>query len=243
MVLGVMAMIKIAICDDEKIYIENLINDITEIYGDTSGFQFNQFSSGEDFISEFSRGQFDIIFMDIEMNEMDGLKTSEYTRSIDPNVILAFLTSYDKFVYLGYEVNAFRYILKYQPRPLYLKQIKDTIDEYNRKRNYIPVNYNGTLKQLMIDDIYYIEVYSREIVIHLLDKTVTTKGKLKDFEQELSGLYFVKSDKSHLVNTANIDYIEKNKLLLKNGEQLFVSRKHYKDVVDIFIEYTKSRCV
>ena len=236
-------MIRIAICDDEKIYIENLINDITEIYKDTSCFRFKQFNNGEDFISQFSRGQFDIIFMDIEMNEMDGLKTSEHIRSIDPNVILTFLTSYDKFVYLGYEVNAFRYILKYQPRPLYLKQIKDTIDEYNRKRKCIPINYNGILKQLMIDDIYYIEVYSREIVIHLSNKTVTTKGKLKDFEQELSGLYFVKSDKSHLVNTANIDYIEKNKLLLKNGEQLFVSRKHYKDVVDIFIEYTKSRCV
>lgn len=236
-------MIRIAICDDEKFYIENLINDITEIYKDTSCFRFKQFNNGEDFISQFSRGQFDIIFMDIEMNEMNGLKTSEYIRSIDSNVILAFLTSYDKFVYLGYEVNAFRYILKYQPRPLYLKQIKDTIDEYNRKRKCIPINYSGILKQLMIDDIYYIEVYSREIVIHLSDKTVTTKGKLKDFEQELSGLYFVKSDKSHLVNTANIDYIEKNKLLLKNGEQLFVSRKHYKDVVDIFIEYTKSRCV
>ena len=84
-------------------------------------------------ISNFSRGEFDIIFMDIEMKELDGLKTAEYIRSIDRNVILAFLTNYDKFVYSGYEVNAFRYILKDQARPIYLKQIKDTIDEYSRK--------------------------------------------------------------------------------------------------------------
>ncbi len=233
----------IAICDDENIFIDTLIKDIAEIYGDNSKFHIEAYKDGEDFISTFSRGQFDIIFMDIEMSGMDGLKTAEFIRSIDKNVILAFLTSYDKFVYSGYEVNAFRYILKYQPRPIYLKQIKDTINEYNRKRKFIPIYINDILKQLPIDDIYYIEVYLRKIVIHLSDKTYTTVGKLNDYVHELDGLYFVKPDKSHLVNAANIDYVEKDRLFLKNGEVLFVSRKHYKDVVDIFIEYTKSRCV
>ena len=236
-------MIKIAICDDEKNYIDTLLKDIAEIYGDNNGFQFKTFNSGEDFISDFLRGQFDIIFMDIEMNEMDGLKTAEFIRSIDRNVILAFLTSYDKFVYSGYEVNAFRYILKHQPRPLYLKQIKDTIDEYSRKLKYITIHLNDVLQKLMIDDIYYIEVYSREILIHLSDRIYKTTGKLKDYENDFKGMYFVKPDKSHLVNAANIDFVEKERLLLKNGEHLFISRKHYKDVVDIFIEYTKSRCV
>lgn len=237
------ALINIAICDDEKIYIDALLKDISEIYGDTKNFHFRSFISGEDIISNFTRGKFDIIFMDIEMNEMDGLKTAEYLRSIDRNVILAFLTNYDKFVYSGYEVNAFRYILKDQPRPLYLKQIKDTIDEYSRKFKYITIYLNDVLQKLMIDDIYYIEVYSREIIIHLSDKCHRTTGKLKDYEDTFSGMYFAKPDKSHLVNAANIDFVEKDRLLLKNGEHLYISRKHYKEVVEAFIEYTKSRCI
>ena len=235
-------MIKIAICDDEQTYIDILLKDIAEIYNDLSDrLQFVIFQSGEEFIANFSKGKFDIIFMDIEMSEMNGLKTAEFIRSIDQNVILAFLTSYDKFVYSGYEVNAFRYILKSQPRPLYLKQIKDTIDEYSRKLRYILVEIEGKLQRIMINDIYYIEVYLREIVIHLFDKTYKTTGKLKDYENDLIGMYFVKPDKSHLVNAANIDFVEKDKLLLKNGEHLYISRKHYKDVVEAFIEYTKSR--
>lgn len=236
-------MINIAICDDEKICIDTLLNDITEIYGDTTRFHFRSFSSGEDIISNFTRGQFDIIFMDIEMAEMDGLKTAEYIRSLDRNVILAFLTNYEKFVYSGYEVNAFRYILKDQPRPIYIKQIKDTINEYNRKLKYITIYSNDVLQKLMIDDIYYIEVYSREIIIHLADKCHRTTGKLKDYEDTFKGMYFAKPDRSHLVNAANIDFVEKDRLLLKNGEHLYISRRHYKDIVEAFIEYTKSRCI
>jgi DNA-binding LytR/AlgR family response regulator len=236
-------LVNIAICDDEKSYVDTLLNDITEIYGENNSFHFRSFNSGEDIISNFSRGEFDIIFMDIEMKELDGLKTAEYIRSIDRNVILAFLTNYDKFVYSGYEVNAFRYILKDQARPIYLKQIKDTIDEYSRKFKYITIYLNDVLQKLMIDDIYYIEVYSREIIIHLADKCHRTTGKLKDYETNLKGMYFAKPDKSHLVNAANIDFVEKDRLLLKNGEHLYISRKHYKEIVDTFVEYTKSRCI
>ena len=137
---------RIAICDDERTYIKKIENDINSLKTHENEFEFSEFESGEAFISGFSKDKYDLIILDIEMNDLNGLQTAEFLRQIDKNVILIFMTSYDKFVYQGYEVNAFRYILKNQPEPIYLKQLSDTIQEYYRNKKYIKVVDNDIEK-------------------------------------------------------------------------------------------------
>ncbi len=119
------------------------------------------------------------------------------------------MTSFDKFVYQGYEVKAFRYILKNQPKSIYLKQLSDTVQEYYRNKKYIKVIDDGIEKELLTVDILYIEVYSHQIVIHTLNKDYYQKGKLRLMKM-LEECLFVRSDKSVLINITNIDYIKKN---------------------------------
>lgn len=111
---------RIAICDDEKTYIEKLKNGINSLQTHENEFEFSEFESGESFIEQFSKDKYDLVILDIEMKDLNGLQTAEFLRQIDKNVILIFMTSFDKFVYQGYEVKAFRYILKNQPKSIYL---------------------------------------------------------------------------------------------------------------------------
>jgi DNA-binding LytR/AlgR family response regulator len=104
--------------------------DIKSFQTHENEFEFSEFESGEEFIAEFSNDKYDLLILDIEMKDLNGLQTAEFLRQIDKNVILIFMTSFDKFVYQGYEVKAFRYILKNQPEPIYFKQLSDTIQEY-----------------------------------------------------------------------------------------------------------------
>lgn len=232
---------RIAICDDERTYIEKIKNDINSLKTHENEFEFSEFESGEAFISEFSKDKYDLIILDIEMKDLNGLQTAEFLRQIDKNVILIFMTSYDKFVYQGYEVNAFRYILKNQPEPIYLKQLSDTIQEYYRNKKYIKVVDNDIEKELLTVDILYIEVYSHQIVIHTFNKEYYQKGKLSDYEKMLEGCLFVRSDKSVLINITNIDYIKKNQVFLKNGKSLYVSRNHLENITKAFLKFSRSR--
>lgn len=232
---------RIAICDDERTYIKKIENDINSLKTHENEFEFSEFESGEAFISGFSKDKYDLIILDIEVNDLNGLQTAEFLRQIDKNVILIFMTSYDKFVYQGYEVNAFRYILKNQPEPIYLKQLSDTIQEYYRNKKYIKVIDDGIEKELLTVDILYIEVYSHQIVIHTLNKHYYQKGKLGDYEKMLEGCLFVRSDKSVLINITNIDYIKKNQVFLKNGKSLYVSRNHLENITKAFLKFSRSR--
>ena len=232
---------RIAICDDERTYIEKIKNDINSLKTHENEFEFSEFESGEAFISEFSKDKYDLIILDIEMKDLNGLQTAEFLRQIDKNVILIFMTSYDKFGYQGYEVNAFRYILKNQPEPIYLKQLSDTIQEYYRNKKYIKVVDNDIEKELLTVDILYIEVYSHQIVIHTFNKEYYQKGKLSDYEKMLEACLFVRSDKSVLINITNIDYIKKNQVFMKNGKILYVSRNHLEKVTKAFLKFSRNR--
>lgn len=232
---------RIAICDDERTYIEKIKNDINSLKTHENEFEFSEFESGEAFISEFPKDKYDLIILVIEMKDLNGLQTAEFLRQIDKNVILIFMTSYDKFVYQGYEVNAFRYILKNQPEPIYLKQLSDTIQEYYRNKKYIKVVDNDIEKELLTVDILYIEVYSHQIVIHTFNKEYYQKGKLSDYEKMLEACLFVRSDKSVLINIANIDYIKKNQVYMKNGKILYVSRNHLENITKAFLKFSRSR--
>lgn len=193
------------------------------------------------FIEQFSKDKYDLVILDIEMKDLNGLQTAEFLRQIDKNVILIFMTSFDKFVYQGYEVKAFRYILKNQPKSIYLKQLSDTVQGYYRNKKYIKVIDDGIEKELLTVDILYIEVYSHQIVIHTLNKHYYQKGKLGDYEKMLEGCLFVRSDKSVLINITNIDYIKKNQVFLKNGKSLYVSRNHLENITKAFLKFSRSR--
>ena len=232
---------RIAICDDERTYIKKIENDINSLKTHENEFEFSEFESGEAFISGFSKDKYDLIILDIEMNDLNGLQTAEFLRQIDKNVILIFMTGYDKFVYQGYEVNAFRYILKNQPEPIYLKQLSDTIQEYYRNKKYIKVVDNDIEKELLTVDILYIEVYSHQIVIHTFNKEYYQKGKLSDYEKMLEECLFVRSDKSVLINITNIDYIKKNQVFMKNGKILYVSRNHLEKITKAFLKFSRNR--
>ena len=175
------------------------------------------------------------------MNGLNGLETAEFIRSIDDKVIIIFLTSYEKFACQGYEVRAFRYILKTQPHSIYMKQLDDAIHEYYRNTRYIIASVNGKDEKLLTDDILYLEVFSHKIQIHTKTEDYTVKGTLSEFEAQLSDSLFARLDKSSLVNIINIDYIRKNEVILVNGKTLFASRNHIRNIKESFMNYSRSR--
>ena len=104
-----MIFVRIAVCDDDKAFISEIIKNIEEIKTCNDVISVNEYLSGEKLLNDFHSNLFDIIILDIGMEGINGIKTAEYIRKIDANVIIIFLTSFESFVYRGYEVKAFTY--------------------------------------------------------------------------------------------------------------------------------------
>jgi len=155
---------RIAVCDDDKTFINEINDDIAEIKTENDIINIEEYLSGEKLIKDFHKGLFDIIILDIEMGCLNGLETAEYIRKLDSDVIIIFLTSYESFVYRGYEVKAFRYILKNQPRSMRLEQLQAAINECCMNSHTIVLPYKSSSSRFQLKDIMFILL----LILHIL---------------------------------------------------------------------------
>lgn len=175
--------LKIAVCDDEMLFLKTLKKQISEILSNNS-YIILEFFSGEQLIESFQREKFDIVILDIEMDGINGIETAKKIRAIDRSVTIAFLTSHENFAIQGYEVNAERYILKQQPEYMYREQLVALFKDYSQNHKRFNYNKNGKAFSVNVSDIIYFEVLNRKITLHSLNGDFDYYGKISELDNE-----------------------------------------------------------
>ena len=217
----------IAICDDEKVFLKQLHMKINSLK--IHNCQISEFTSGQELLSNFVKGMYEIIILDVEMPGLNGLETAERIRQTDKSVIISFLTNYSEFAVKGYEVGAFRYILKNQPDYAYMEQLLSVFDEYNQKfRTFTFTNRNLTFSFKLIHILYF-EVHGRKVTI------------FAEICSELQEYHFVQTNKGMLVNLEHIQQLVKNDIILSNGKKIQLGRTYKDKIISDYLEYTSER--
>ena len=150
-------MLQIAICDDEQFYREK-IQALVRKYLDNHDltYEFHLFSSGKDFLNQAENSvKFDIVFMDISMDAMDGIRTAMQMRTFHSDTFLVLVTAFIDYVLEGYKVNAVRYLLK-DSLDASLTECMDAILQKMLAAQVTFPFINGK-KKLHTDNILYIE--------------------------------------------------------------------------------------
>ena len=151
-------MIKIAICDDEKQQL-NILKNIISINLDLRGLDYKiyEFDCGENLLDSLSENTYDIIFSDIEMKILDGIETAKKIRIQDKKSIIIFVTSHPDFVFQGYDVKAFNYILKPYNAEKIANILYSALDELDHVQdNFFVVELkSGTHKLNLSDTLYF----------------------------------------------------------------------------------------
>lgn len=226
---------KIAICDDQQIFVDRLKNLITdneaEIY---------LFNTGDELLK--SEINFDIVLLDIEMPGIDGLGTAAELYKRNKKTLLLFITSHREYLTKGYEFRAFRYVLKSEPDEFVRQNIQDAIEEYRNYDFYITVNYKGTVAKVLSTQIIYIESLGHTITIHTENKDYIGQNKFKDICDLLAQHGFVQCHKSYMVNMRCIESIEKNSCInIINGVKIPIGRKYNANIIDSYLEFMDRR--
>ena len=242
-ILNGAGIVRIAVCDDEQLFIDKIKGDIEEQLLNPANYSIEEFHSGEALIQKYNGVQmpFDIIFLDIEMNGMSGIETAKFIRQKDNSVLIVFLTRHQEFAISGYEVKAFRYILKSEPNPVFMRHLGEVFKEYSNSNKTLFVRTKDMKIAIKFEKIIYIEVYNRKIIVHTDETDYEYYAKLADIEHELAGYSFVKTNKSYLINLAYVKLLESNYAILKNGRKLSISRRFKTAVEHAFVEFLIGR--
>ena len=187
---------KAAICDDEKIFRDDLIKHLQKMDPDL---EFHEFTNGKELIR--SKMQFDIIFLDIEMPELDGMETAAKLRKLSVGSLIIFLTSHIERVQDAFKVKAFRFLTKpVEAEPL-LEALKSAKAEIEQQEKVV-INQKGRIYELKLTDIVYIEAYGDGTYIYdNRDNVYECSVQLKEWNNRLEGSGFYKIHKSYIIIT------------------------------------------
>ena len=222
-----MTVLRIGICDDladARLVLRSALERILEIRKIQG--QFFEFSSGETLLRWYDRhaGELDVVFLDIELHELDGMETARRLRAADAGLQLVFVTGYADHVFDGYSVGALGYLMK-PPKQEQLEAVLDraqTALVRDLDRAYI-CRSGDTHYRVPISNILYFASDRRQVRCVTEGRTYTFYGKLDAVAQEV-GSTFVRVHQRYLVRAGAVDRMEGSEVVLCTGDHLPVSR-------------------
>lgn len=194
-------MRNIAIVEDEDLAAQALIDHIKQYEAQTGqSFQIFRFANGADFLQDY-RAVYAVVFLDVQMPKMNGLKTALQLRRCDKNVSIIFITNLVQYALKGYEVDAVSYLIKPVSYYDFSMKFKKALDIYllNEDRSFT-VNTPGGLCRISTDKLMYVEIMNHRLFYHLIDDVIEMTGVLSGVEQQLSRFGFLRCNKCYLVN-------------------------------------------
>ncbi len=229
----------VAIVEDEQSYIDVLISHLNK-FAEANQIKFiiNTYSDGYNLLDDY-KCQYDIIFLDIELIQLNGLKTAEEVRKVDENVIIIFVTNLINFAVKGYDVDAQSFLVKPVSYFKFSREMQKVIKKLsNQNSQFIIINTDSGLKKIDTIQIIYIESKKHELIINTATEHYSIWGSLKEYEQKLAPFHFYRCNNSYIVNLAKIRGIHEDYVLIEN-EQLKISRARKKDFLNTLTDYYK----
>ena len=203
------------------------------------------FECAEEYLFKAEQNAYDVIFLDISMRGQNGMELARQIREKEKDVILVFVTSDASYVFDGYEVGAYRYLMK----PLDEEKLWEILD-YARTQNaedngnYILVKKDGQSVRVDLKDMLYIEAQKHYVNLCMENKESinikTAFTELLQETQEKSDTIFL-THRSYAVNIEKVVRIGRTECVLSDSSVIPVSRSFYKEVNEAFIKYHLGR--
>ena len=237
-------MFKIAVCDDESLFAENLKELISDYMTEKDLVcEIDTYISGKKLLEQGVKvTQYEIIFLDINMEEIDGIKAAETIRKLSRDVFIVFVTAYVDYSLEGYRLDVIRYLLKGNTN--FKNTVNECIDAIMEKKNYSVIkkvfNFKEGRKEIILDRLLYIESNLHKLMFYVTDndgEPYIMSEKLDTLEGELAGNNFIRIHKSYLVNAKYIESITRYKVKLPDGVELAIPKARYTFVKKQFIAY------
>lgn len=228
-------MIHIALCDDEKC-IHDIVGDMIEEYSKERKCEFKvtHFFSAKELLE--SKEEIQILLLDIDMPKMDGIEAAK--KMIDKGNIckIIMLTGKQERFKEAFKIGAYRFVTK----PVDIYELNEALDETRGTLlgySKVEVKFQNASCWVFQYNIDYVKACGDYVKIYIGEKICESDKSLKNWKAELDSLLFIECHKSYIVNLKSVKQVEKNVLILKNGEEIPIARRRKAEVLQAFIEY------
>jgi len=226
-------VIRVIICDDNEDFLAAMESRVTDCLKQLGISTKIHSYTGADKIGAPILASCDIAILDVDFNtpNYNGLDIARKLRSVREDAVIIFVTNYIEYAPDGYEVRAFRYVLKKNVPTKLGECIRQAVDHLNHNKEVFKIKVNGEVIDLDLKSILYIEAQLRMVIIYVLKerglKRYECYASITELEQQLGVNGFLRVHKSFLVNMRHIKRYQCREVELDNGTFLKVSEKRY----------------
>ncbi len=240
-------MITIAICDDNIAFSGQLEMMLIKLSKESNiEVDIDVFFSGKEICKKIyiENKKYDIIFLDIEIGDINGIQVAKLVREKDQTVLIFFVTSYSNYALDGYEVQPFQFLLKPIKLEILSEYYKRACEKIFSETVYFEYKYQKDYYRILLQDILYFQSKRRVIYIHTVHFGVQKYyDKLNNIEQKLQDkkIDFWRIHRSLYVNTRYIQCKAYDHVKLVNNEILYISAEHRKEISQKYFELIEQK--
>ena len=231
---------RFAVCDDEA-ELRRSIADNIKLF--SPGAVITGFSSGAELLA--SPDSFDIIFLDIGMDGIDGMQTARELRKRGCSSAIIFVTAFEDRVFDAFNVGAFNFLVK----PVSAEKFSEVLQKAIESREtpppteshdrYIAIKTGGLNTKLALSEIMYAEVFDRTLILHTASGKVEYRGKLSEFEKCTDNSFF-RTHRSYLINLRYLASYTSSQVTLDNGDKVILAKKRYSELVKAYMRFIRT---
>lgn len=232
----------IAICDDEKgacLVIEELVRKAD------SDAEISVFTNPDELLN--AEDLFDLVFLDIQMEEMTGIDAAKRLRTRKTQPEIVFISAVQEYVFDAFDVEAFHYLIK-PVDPAKFAKVYDRVKMRiaDKKKNFLETEEAAILSvksktrqySLKKTDVLYVENQLKKLLIHTKEETIDLYGAMKDIEAQ-TGDGFFRCHRGYLVNLGHIKSYSKDEILLDNGERIMIAKERYPEFIKAYMHFLR----
>lgn len=231
-------MINIAVCDDNPVFLKEIVSLIDKVYTDEHTIiSFSNAQALLSHIEDYSENCIDIIVTDIEMPGINGLSMAKALKPLYPRLQFIFITNYTDYIQDVFSVDPVYYILKPVDPQKLLEALEMAVAEIDAgNKNAINITSKKKVLRIRYDEIKYVESYMRTILVHEIRRNTEILMKLDDFQKQLPS-FFIRTHKSYLVNMNMVRSISNNRIELFSGEIVPVAKAKFPEIKKTILHY------
>ncbi len=230
-------MISVAICDDEKYMLDQIEKSVSDFFhGKNMEVVVSQFPCGEELL-RYDK-PIDLLFLDIQMKETDGMTVARKLRKRGFRGYLIFVTVLQEMVFQSFEVQAFDYLVK----PIEQRQFDKTMERLlesmqNAGEANLLVRRGYESHIIALDDIVYCEIIDRKVYLHLISsKIIDYYERIENLESRLDDRFF-RCHRSFLINLQYLKSYQDQTAYMEDGTRIPVSRLRSKEFSGVILRY------
>ena len=230
-------VLKIAVCDDVPEEIESITACVERLCKKHNiRYEISAYRNAYDLINAYQK-QFDVIFLDIEMPELNGMEAARLIRRTDKETLLVFVTQMAQFAVKGYQVEALDFLVKpveYYSFELTFRKILRHLR--NNTGDILQLDTGEKKLFVPVSEIFYVEVLGHYVTYHTESGDVRCKGVLSKIQEKLDDQNFFLCNRYCLIHLKYVTEIRRETVVV-HGVELEVSRSKRKDILHAMTQY------